>query len=281
MPLRLATLNLAFVDHNDGEGAEADRPRFPPWEARRERIVATLDDLAPEVICLQEVVRWEAAAMAPAWRDWLAARVGTTPLAARYDQLADLAGRLPGYTVVGEPLPPSRYQDEEMEGLRWGTVVLSRLPVRSSHRLTLPQEAGDLTRRIPLFVELEVAGASFWVASVHCDPLERHIEALCAEVAVIPEAVGVALLGDFNLDERHPLYRRLLECGLTDCRTATTPTLRWRDDAPGRVESTIDHCLLRSPHLRPTAFWHINDYPYSDHHWLQVVELGEAGSRAR
>jgi len=273
MPLRLATLNLAFVDHNDGDAADGDRPRFPTWEERRERIVAILDELAPDVVCLQEVVRWEAAAMAPVWRDWLAERVGRQPLAPRYDQLTDLAGRLPDYTVVGEPLPASCYQDEEMAGLQWGTVVLSRLPVRSSHRLTLPQEGGDLTRRIPLFVELEVAGAPFWVASIHCDPLPRHIDALCVAVAEIPEEVGVALLGDFNLDDRHPLYRRLVRCGLTDCRTATTPQLRWRDDAPCAGESTIDHCLVRSAGHPPTAFLHVNDYPYSDHHWLQVVDL--------
>jgi len=273
MPLRLATLNLAFVDHNDGDAADVDRPRFPPWEQRRERIVAVLDELAPDVVCLQEVVRWEAAAMATVWRDWLAERVGCLTLAPRYDQLADLAGRLPDYTVVGEPLPASCYQDEEMAGLQWGTVVLSRLPVRSSHRLTLPQEGGDLTRRVPLFVELEVAGESFWVASVHCDPLPRHIEALCAAVAETATAAGVALLGDFNLDDRHPLYRRLVGCGLTDCRTATIPTVSWRDDAPAAVESTIDHCFVRSGDHPPTAFLHVNDYPYSDHHWLQVADL--------
>lgn len=273
MSLRLTTLNLAFVDHNDGTSADPGRPRFPAWERRRGRIVAALAELAPEVVCLQEVVRWEAAAMAPAWCDWLAERVGGPTLAPRYDQLADLAGRLPGYTVVGEPLPPSCYQDEEMAGLQWGTVVLSRLPVRSSHRLILPQEGGDLTRRMPLFVELEVAGSPFWVASVHCDPLARHIEALCAALAALPAAAGVALLGDFNLDDRHPLYRRLMTCGLTDCRTATTPTVRWRDDAPCATEATIDHCLVRSPDHPPTAFWHVNDYPYSDCHWLQVVDL--------
>ncbi len=273
MPLRLATLNLAFVDHNDGDGADADRPCFPPWEERRERIVAVLDELAPDVLCLQEVVQWEAAAMATTWRDWLAERVGRPTLPPRYDQLADLAGRLPDYTVVGEPLPTSCYQDEEMAGLQWGTVVLSRLPVRSSHRLTLPQEAGDLTRRVPLFVELEVADGPFWVASVHCDPLPRHITALCDAVAEVPEESGVALLGDFNLDDRHPLYRRLLACDLIDCRTATTPQLRWRDNAPLAAASTIDHCLVRSPAPPPTAFLHVNDYPYSDHHWLQVVDL--------
>jgi len=273
MPLRLATLNLAFVDHNDGDTADGDRPRFPPWEQRQERIVAVLDELVPDAVCLQEVVRWEAAAMAPAWRDWLAARVGAPSLPSRYDQLADLAGRLPDYAVVGEPLPASCYQNEEMAGLQWGTVVLSRLPVRSNHRLILPQEGGDLTRRIPLFVELEVAGTPFWVASVHCDPLGRHIDALCGEVAALAGAAGVALLGDFNLDDRHPLHRRLMECGLTDCRTATTPQLRWRDDAPCAAESTIDHCLVRSATHPPTAFLHVNDYPYSDHHWLQVVDL--------
>ncbi|NCO58527.1 MAG: hypothetical protein GW783_00255 [Deltaproteobacteria bacterium] len=273
MALRLATLNLAFVDQNDGDAADRDRPRFPAWEKRRGRIVAALTELAPDVVCLQEVVRWEATAMAPAWRAWLAERLARPSLAVRYDQLADLAGRLPGYTVVGEPLPVSCYQDEEMEGFQWGTALLSRLPVRTSHRLTLPQLCGDLTRRIPLFVELEVAGESFWVASVHCDPLPRHIDALCRAVAALPAAAGVALLGDFNLDDRHPLYRCLVECGLTDCRTATTPTVRWRANAPCAAAETIDHCLVRSAAHPPTAFLHLNDYPYSDTHWLQVADL--------
>ncbi|RMF82990.1 MAG: hypothetical protein D6739_07890 [Nitrospirae bacterium] len=272
MALRLATLNLAFVDHNEGPGADPERPAFPAWEARRERIVAAIAELAPEVVCLQEAVRWEAAAMAPRWRAWLAERLGA-PLPERYDQVADLAARLPEYTVAGEPLPPSCYRDEEMAGFYWGTVVLSRLPVRRARRLTLPQSPGDLTRRIPLFVEVEAEGEGFWVASVHCDPLERHIEALCREVRAIPERLGVALLGDFNLDDRHPLYRRLLDCGLTDCRTATEPALRWRPGAPCAPERTIDHCLLRHDHYRPAAFLHVNDYPYSDHHWLQVVDL--------
>lgn len=273
MPLRLATLNLAFVDHNEGDTADTDRPRFPPWEQRQERIVAVLDELVPDVICLQEVVKWEAAVMANCWRDWLAERIGTPSLPFRYDQLTDLSGRLPDYAVIGEPLPTSWYQNEEMAGLQWGTVVLSRLPVRSSHRLTLPWAEKDLTRRVPLFVELEVGGDTFWVASVHCDPLLRHIDALCAAVEEIAPAAGVALLGDFNLDDRHPLYRRLLDCGLTDCRTATTPRRRWRDDAPAAAGATIDHCFVRSEAHPPTAFLHVNDYPYSDHHWLQVADL--------
>jgi endonuclease/exonuclease/phosphatase family metal-dependent hydrolase len=274
MALRLATLNLAFVDHNDGPDADPARPRFPTWDERRARIVQALTDLAPDVLCLQEAIVWEASAMAPHWVAWLAARAGQGPLAERFDQVSDLADRLPDdYRAIGVPLPISVFRDEEMAGLGWGTVVFSRLPVRSHHRITLPHEAGDMTRRLPLFVEVEVDGAPLWVVSVHCDPLARHIDALCDAVAALPPSVPVALLGDFNLDDRHALYRRLVAATPCDCRVATTPQVRWRDDAPMAAAATIDHCLVRDPTRTPAAFQHINDYPYSDVHWLQVVDL--------
>ena len=49
--------------------------------------------------------------------------------------------------------------------------------------------------------------------------------------------------------------------------------MRWRDDAPLAAAATIDHCLVRDATRAPVAFQHINDYPYSDVHWLQVVDL--------
>jgi endonuclease/exonuclease/phosphatase family metal-dependent hydrolase len=272
--LRLATLNLAFVDHNSGQTADPARPLFPSWEERREHIGQVLGELRPDVLCLQEAIAWRASAMAPNWVAWLEQRSGRQPLAERFDQVADLARLLPGgYQVVGPPLPASVFHDEEMTGLGWGTVIFSRLPVRSHHRITLPHEAGDMTRRVPLFVEVEADGAPLWVASVHCDPLTRHIDALCNEVAALPANAPVALLGDFNLDDRHALYERLTATALRDCRLATTPRVRWRDDAPVAADATIDHCLVRDPIRTPVAFHHINDYPYSDVHWLQVVDL--------
>jgi len=272
--LRLATLNLAFVDHNAGQAADPARPLFPCWEERREQIGRVLAELVPDVLCLQEAISWRASAMAPNWVAWLEERSGQQPLPERFDQVADLARLLPGgYQVVGPPLPMSVFHDEEMAGLGWGTVVFSRLPVRSHHRITLPHEAGDMTRRLPLFVEVEVDGAPLWVVSVHCDPLARHIDALCDAVAALPPTAAVALLGDFNLDDRHALYRRLVAAALRDCRRATTPQVRWRGDAPKAAATTIDHCLVRDPSRAPVAFQHINDYPYSDLHWLQVVDL--------
>ncbi|HEX9593796.1 MAG TPA: endonuclease/exonuclease/phosphatase family protein [bacterium] len=270
--LRLATLNLAFVDHNAGPEANPARPLFPLWAERRERIGDILTELAPDVVCLQEAITWQASAMAPHWVQWLEERSGQRPLPTRFDQVADLARRLPkGYRAIGRPLPVSVFRDEEMAGVGWGTVIFSRLSVRAHYRIVLPHDRGDLTRRVPLFVEVEADGGPLWVASVHCDPLTRHVDALCDAVAEHPGAV--ALLGDFNLDDRHPLYPRLIAAGLSDCRTATTPQVRWRADAPAAAETAIDHCLMRHPTRSPIAFHHINDYPYSDIHWLQVVDL--------
>jgi endonuclease/exonuclease/phosphatase family metal-dependent hydrolase len=282
MMLRLATLNLAFVDHNDGPAADPERPVFPCWEERRERIGRVLAELTPDVLCLQEAIAWRASAMAPHWVRWLEERSGQRPLAERFDQVADLARLLPGgYQVVGPPLPVSVFRDEEMNGLGWGTVIFSRLPVRDHQRIVLPHDRGDLTRRVPLFVQVEANDGPLWVASVHCDPLTRHVDALCDAVADLAATAPVALLGDFNLDDRSPLYPRLIAAGLRDCRTATTPQVRWRADAPAPAETTIDHCLVRHPTRTPTAFHHINDYPYSDIHWLQVVDLERGGGQDR
>ncbi|MGD2063616.1 MAG: endonuclease/exonuclease/phosphatase family protein [Nitrospirota bacterium] len=272
--LRLATLNLAFVDHNVGPAANPARPRFPSWEERRVQIGRVLSELLPDVLCLQEAISWQASVMAPHWVTWLEERSGQSPLPERFDQVADLSRLLPGgYQVVGPPLPVSVFRDEEMAGLGWGTVIFSRLPVRDHYRVVLPHDRGDMTRRVPLFAQIEADDGPLWVASVHCDPLTRHVDALCDAVTKLPETTPVALLGDFNLDDRSPLYPRLIATGLSDCRAATTPEVRWRADAPAAVETTIDHCLVRHPTRTPVVFHHINDYPYSDIHWLQAVDL--------
>jgi endonuclease/exonuclease/phosphatase family metal-dependent hydrolase len=272
--LRLATLNLAFVDHNDGPAADPTRPRFPCWEERRERIARVLTELMPDILCLQEVISWRVSAMAPHWVAWLEQRSGQRPLPERFDQVADLSRFLPGgYQVVGPPLPVSVFRDEEMAGLGWGTVIFTRLPVRAHHRIVLPHDRGDMTRRVPLFAQVAADDGPLWVASVHCDPFTRHVDALCHAVAELPADSPVALLGDFNLDAHSPLYPRLIAAGMRDCRAATTPQVRWRSDAPAAAATTIDHCLVRHPTRTPVAFHHINDYPYSDIHWLQVADL--------
>jgi endonuclease/exonuclease/phosphatase family metal-dependent hydrolase len=167
--LRVATLNIWN--------------RTGPWEERLRVIRAGLQELAPDLIGLQEVIK-----LAPDFGDGL-------------DQAAVIAHGL-GYEVGY-----GRARDE----LFLGNAALSRWPIAKSHTYDLPRLGTD-ERRTLLFVEVRSPWGPlrFFVTHLNWKFEEGHVrEAQVRDIAARVEAVmhGVSpteppaiLVGDFNAE---------------------------------------------------------------------------------
>lgn len=158
--------------------------RFGPWEARQKAILATLRDLRPDVVGLQEV--WEQGPDNLA--EWLAGELGMHWTWAASDDPGFWQRRI-GDTSVG-----------------MGNAVLSRWPIGERAVLPLPAVAGD-GGRLALYARLETPGqhVPFFVA--HLTAATAASAARCRQVAALAEFVarhkgGTAfppvVTGDFN-----------------------------------------------------------------------------------
>ena len=169
-----------------------------PWDERRDEIVAWLDEVAPDVVCLQEVVVSEDDDQA----QWLAGATAT-----RY------------HVAFGESL--------DFGGGQFGNAVLSRWEVDESHNAELPYDAdrGDMqrtvlharTRGLDVFsthlTHLKHAGA---LREAEVSELVRVVEERAADDAAVPPVVA----GDFNAEPESTEIRHL--CGLTSVNGRST-----------------------------------------------------------
>ena len=136
------------------------------------RIANVLRALEADVIALQEVTFAE----------------GTGPIPQPVEILSELAG----YLAIGAPI-------QRHDGLPFGNVVLTRLPIHSSRRMSL-----DYPQREPrtaLEVVLETGARPLRLVATHLGlrPVERRFQVreILRQVAGDEQSVTV-LLGDFN-----------------------------------------------------------------------------------
>lgn len=251
--LRLLTFNLGLAHF-------PPLMRAPHLADRLRRAPDLLDDLAADVIALQEVYR-------PAHRNSL---------------IAALRGSYP------YALAPGRTRSLLGSGL----VFLSRIPIRCGGFAALPRLS--LVEHGALWLELE-GPAPIRLVNVHlrAESDGRHM----AAVDHMLRAAGndAILLGDFNCGPsvRSAAYRRILRAGVADAHIAAgapeAPT--WDAENPynqaGRFRNDpsqrIDHVFV--PHGSGIGVGQAKivldgERPLSDHYGLMVqLDWAEAGSR--
>lgn len=200
MALRVVTLNSW-----KGDGAYA---------ARLTAIIQGLDELAPDVVLLQESL------LAPA--------LG-----------ADTGGPLAMRLGLAHHFLPLRRKPREVEG-RWadswsGLSILSRLPLRSVRRLDLPADPRD-GERAALAAELDWGGMSLTVVNLHLTHLTDADGLRRGQLAAATAGLRLVLVGgDFNAA---PDALPLADLGLTDLRADCGAPL-----LPTCGGSCLDHWL--------------------------------------
>ena len=189
----------------------------PSWERRRHEVVAWVERLDPDVICLQE-----------AWED------GGTANTAGW--IAEHTGRR--WRFGGEAFAPELWPDPS---LRFGSAVLSRWPVDdgSYHRLPTAPTEDPTIAGVPWEL-LHVRTAGLDVFSCHLvappratDHRQRQVRVVAELIRQVrgdrddlrptgppPAGMPSVLCGDLNAEPDSEEIRFL--CGLTDLDGATT-----------------------------------------------------------
>ena len=150
--------------------------RCGPWERRRPAITATLLELQPDVVALQEV-----------WGE-----PGGTDLA------AELAGELGYHHAYGARL--------SMDDVDFGNAVLSRWPITSSAPIPLPAPPEADEQRLVLRADVDGPRGPLQVFSTHLNwrfdhsvVRQQQVRAVAAAVAAArPRTFPPILCGDFN-----------------------------------------------------------------------------------
>ncbi len=197
--LRLLTLNIWHLSE--------------PWQQRRHEIVAWLDQLNPDVVCLQEVVHSADEENQAAWL----AEAGATRYHVAYGASFDFG-----------------------QGM-FGNAVLSRWPIDEHHRSLLPYDpdAGDMQR---ILLHARSRGLDLFCTHLtHFHSAGRLREAEVAEIVRLVEeradphaAMPPILAGDFNAEPDSTEIRHL--CGLTSLGGHSTyfqDAWRVAGDGPG------------------------------------------------
>lgn len=209
--LRVATLNAGSLLE-------------PDWKNRRHEIVAWLDELHPDIVCLQEV--WETPDKINTAR-WIAEHSSG-------DWHVAVGARPFGPHVLDDPT------------LLFGSAVLSRWKIDAEHYepLTLdPMDSDPFLSAIP-FELLHVQTAGLDIGSVHLAPaptqslhrqaqvlqIDRYFRSIRGDADAIPppgtvrDAMPAILCGDFNAEPDSDEIRFL--CSLTPLAGHTT---FWQD----------------------------------------------------
>jgi endonuclease/exonuclease/phosphatase family metal-dependent hydrolase len=169
--------------------------RFGPWAARQPAIAATLQRLAPDIVCLQEV--WEE-------RDGVR----------QADQLADALG---GYHVAHAAGLGFDLTSESL-----GNSIVSRWPIRAHEARPLPAPAGLDELRVVLRAEIDGPRGPVEVFVTHLnwrmdqsDVRQSQVRAICEFIAETTDqrTFPAVLAGDFNAEPASDEIRMLT--GLT------------------------------------------------------------------
>ncbi len=203
----MTTGQLRVVQLNAGSLLE------PGWDERRSEIVAWIEQLDPDVVCLQEI--WEDSAHANT-AGWLVDRLGAERWA---------------WVFAGSPFGEEMWGDQSM---RFGSAVLSRWAIDESahHRLPVGPDPAPIVRDVPWEL-LHVRTAGLDVFSTHLAAPPEDGRHRAAQVVAIDEVIRAArgdadvfvplgprrtgvpaiLCGDFNAEPDSDEIRFL--CGLT------------------------------------------------------------------
>lgn len=214
--------------------------KFGPWEERQRGIVETLRAADADIIGLQET-----------WSDQVA-------------QLADALGMVAAY---------SGHKEHD-----FGNAVLSRWPIASQERLTLPEGGGRAFRsamyaaidapfgRVPVFsthfahrfdrsaVRVEQAGAlAQFVAERRGDPDKAYPPVVLGDLNAVPQSDEVRQLVGLSA----PPVEGLVFSDAWD-QVGEGPGFTWSPDNPHQVDSAwphrrLDYVLVGWPRPRPAG----------------------------
>jgi endonuclease/exonuclease/phosphatase family metal-dependent hydrolase len=241
----------------------------PGWDERREVIIAWLDHLAPDIVCLQEV--WESPASGQA---------NTAGWIAEHMPRAGWHWRFGGSTFGAGAWPDA--------DLSFGSAVLSRWPIDAHAYHRLPLAPGDhddpFADDVPWEL-LHVRTAGLDVFSTHLAAAPHHCHHRARQVLAIDdhihaargdlddlvfgtprEAMPAILCGDFNAEPDSDEIRFLCSLASLDGRT-TFYQDAWRvaGDGPGYTQDwrtnpiaaamnvprkRIDYVFVGDPFLR-------------------------------
>lgn len=160
--------------------------RFGPWEERLESIRSGLRALAPDVIGLQEVLRFEG-----------------------FDQAAMIGADM-GYEVAWAEANPNH-------GYPFGNAILSRWPITRSEEFELPHGGSD-ERRVLVFAEIASPYGTIPFFCTHLNWKLHHGHVRVAQVKTIVEHVTrlcpeegfpPIVVGDFNAEPESDEIRYL------------------------------------------------------------------------
>ncbi|MBN1488996.1 MAG: endonuclease/exonuclease/phosphatase family protein, partial [Phycisphaerae bacterium] len=182
--LRVMTFNIRFGTANDGEDH---------WKHRREMVFQVLRDHEPDVLGLQEALRFQINEMHEAVPGYGEIAVG------RDD------GKDAGETAA------ILYRSARLEVDAHGTFWLSDTP-----EVPGSKHWGNTITRICTWARLHDrrTGAHFYVFNAHLDhrsqpARERGAELIAQRINQRPHGDPILLMGDFNADERNPAVRHL------------------------------------------------------------------------
>lgn len=163
----------------------------PHWDRRRHEVVAWLDRLDPDVVCLQEV--WESADQ-PCTAEWVADNAGGPD---RWH-----------WRFGGHPIPEPLWPDRT---LRFGSAILTRWPIDHHELVSLPV---DLEAEDPRFrfqkelLHVRACGLDVYSTHLSAAPLQAYNRR--REVVAIDQAIRATsdpaatlpsvLCGDFNAE---------------------------------------------------------------------------------
>jgi endonuclease/exonuclease/phosphatase family metal-dependent hydrolase len=189
--LRVMTFNVRYPATGDGPNR---------WEQRRDLLVATIRESAPDIIGTQELF---------------------------YEQGEHIAGKAPEYAWFGVSRRGDR-TDEHM-GVFYRTSALRLVESGNFWLSDTPEKAGSMSWNVTLprmatwgLFEVKSSGRRFYLYNTHFPHRREDEEARveCARVirervSKLPPDTPFVLTGDFNTDVGSKAYRILAE-GMTD-----------------------------------------------------------------
>lgn len=209
----------------------------PGWPERRHEIVAWIERLDPDVVCLQEI--WEDP-RTPDGAAWLAQQMPDAGWHTHFD---------------GRPFASDLWPDPE---LRFGSAVLSRWPIDEATYHPLPIDEGDddpFARAVPWeLLHVRTAGLDVFTCHLAAAPTQgrhRRIQVLAIDDvirSVVPPPAPVRpgqrrpgmppiLCGDFNAEPESDEIRFLSSLTVLEGRT-TYYQDAWRvaGEGPGHTQ---------------------------------------------
>lgn len=223
--------SLSVMTYNIRYGTAADGP--DAWPARRAHLVTVIQEAAPDLLALQEALRF---------------------------QLDELAAALPGYAELGVGRDDGGTTGEYaalLYRIDWLTVDTSdTFWLSDTPDVPGSSSWGNRITRICTWARFHerAGGRRFAVFNVHLDhesqpSRERAAALVAARAAALAPGAPAIVLGDFNAGEDNPAIATLREAGFRDTFRDRHPAARWVGTFNGfQGDSTgpkIDHILVR------------------------------------